>query len=156
MGISDFINQFRTCETTGLKVHRPAQKLIWIHAVTAVVYLLVGGVMAILIALTRWQAVHLLPQDLFYRFVTAHGTNMLIFWIVFFEMAGLVFGSAVVLGSRYPAIKFGWFNYILMLVGSIMVNAMIFTGQADVMFTAYPPLKANHRRYADNTLSRAG
>ncbi|MDH5681874.1 MAG: cytochrome C oxidase subunit I, partial [Spirochaetota bacterium] len=86
--MSSYANEFRTCETTGLKVHKPAQKLIWVHAVTAVVFLLVGGVMAITIALTRSEIIYKLPQDLYYRFVTAHGMDMLVFWIVFFEMAG--------------------------------------------------------------------
>ena len=76
--------EFRTCGTTGLKVHLPAERLFYVNAVTAVVALLVGGVMALLIALTRWPAVHLLSADLFYRFLTAHGLNMLVFWIVFF------------------------------------------------------------------------
>lgn len=143
MNRTEISKQFRTCETTGLKVHLPAQRLVWINAVLAVVFLLVGGIMALLIALTRWPAVHLLPQDLFYRYVTAHGTNMLYFWIVFFEMAGLVFGASIVLGARWPAVKFAWFNTIMMAVGAIMTNVMIFAGKADVMFTAYPPLKAD-------------
>jgi len=113
-----YSTQFRTCETTGLKVHLPGERLFYVHAVTAVVALLTGGVMALLIALTRWPAVHLLPADLFYRFLTAHGINMLVFWIVFFEMAGLIFASTAVLGSRLPAVWFGWLNYALMLVGA--------------------------------------
>ncbi|HXN05743.1 MAG TPA: cytochrome C oxidase subunit I, partial [Nitrospiria bacterium] len=91
---------FRTCPMTGLKVHLPAETLIRINAVTAVVYLLIGGVLALLVALTRWPAVHLLPADLFYRALTAHGVTMLIFWIIFFEIAGLYFGSAVLLSAR--------------------------------------------------------
>jgi len=54
-----YSTQFRTCETTGLKVHLPGERLFYVHAVTAVVALLTGGVMALLIALTRWPAVHL-------------------------------------------------------------------------------------------------
>ena len=40
--------EFRTCGTTGLKVHLPAERLFYVNAVTAVVALLVGGVMALL------------------------------------------------------------------------------------------------------------
>lgn len=156
MSITDITNQFRTCPTTGLKVHMPAQRLIWINAVSAVVFLLVGGILALLIALTRWPAVHLLPQDLFYRFVTAHGINMLVFWIVFFEMAGVIFAAQTILGSRYPGIKFGWFNYILMITGAIMVEVMVFSGKADVMFTAYPPLKAHPLFYLGIILFAVG
>ncbi len=153
---NNYASEFRTCETTGLKVHLPAERLFYVNAVVAVVCLLIGGIMAILIALTRWQAVHLLPADLFYRFVTAHGMNMLVFWIVFFEMAGLLFASTAVLGSRLPAPKFGWFNFLLMLVGAILTNIMIFTGEADVLFTSYPPLKAHPHYYLGIILFAVG
>ncbi len=154
--MKDYSHQFRTCETTGLKIHLPAQKLIWVNAVSAVVFLLVGAVMAILIALTRWPAVHLLPQHLFYRFITAHGMNMLVFWIVFFEMAGLIFGASAVLKTRFPAIKFAWFNWILMIIGALLVNYAIFVQGVDVMFTAYPPLKGTPLYYLGIILFAVG
>ena len=145
--MSNYANEFRTCPATGLKVHMPAERLMYWYAVSAVVALLTGGVMAILIALTRWPAVHLLPPDLFYRFLTAHGMNMLVFWIVLFEMAGVIFGCTVVLNNRIPAPWFGWVNFTLMLVGVLMVNYTIFMGQADVLFTSYVPMKAQSHFY---------
>ncbi len=154
--MDQYANEFRTCGTTGLKVHLPAERLFYVNAVTAVVALLAGGVMALLIALTRWPAVHLLPADWFYRLVTAHGLNMLVFWIVFFEMAGLLFASTAVLGSRLPAPWFAWLNYLLMLVGALITNYMIFAGEADVLFTSYPPLKANPNYYLGIILFAVG
>ena len=151
-----YSHEFRECETTGLKVHLPAQRLIWIHAVSAVVFLLIGGVLALLIGLTKWPQVHLLPMTWFYRLVSAHGVNMLVFWIVFFEMAGLVFGASVVLGARFPAIKLAWFNWILMITGAIMTNIVMFMGKADVMFTAYVPLKAHPLFYLGIILFAVG
>ena len=74
----------RKCDTTGLNVCLTAEKFIKLNAVSAVVFLLIGGIAAILLALTRWQAVHLLRVDWFYRILTLHGLNMLIFWILFF------------------------------------------------------------------------
>ena len=56
---------FRTCPSTGLVYHEPAEKLIRWNAVGGVVYLLVGGVLALLVTLTRLPAVHLLPADCF-------------------------------------------------------------------------------------------
>ena len=55
--------------------------------------LLVGGVLALLVTLTRWPAVHLLPADWFYLVLTAHGLDMLVFWIIFFEIAVLYFAA---------------------------------------------------------------
>ncbi|MDX1577552.1 MAG: cytochrome C oxidase subunit I, partial [Gemmatimonadota bacterium] len=80
----------RICPTTGLKVHTQADRLIKAHAVAATVSLLVGGVAALLVLLTRWQVIHLLDAVWFYRILTVHGMNMLIFFIIFFEMAVLV------------------------------------------------------------------
>ena len=91
---------FRTCPTTGLVYHEPAEKLIKWNAIAGVVFLLVGGVLALLIALTRWPAVHLLPADWFYLALTAHGIDMLIFWIIFFEVAVLYFCASTLLRCR--------------------------------------------------------
>ena len=66
-----------------------AEPLIKANAVVAVVALLVGAIAAILLVLTRWQAVHLLPAVWYYRLLGVHGMNMLIFFIIFFEMAVL-------------------------------------------------------------------
>ena len=107
---------FRTCPTTGLKVHRDADNLIKANAVVATVALLIGGIAAILILLTRWQTVHLLSDEQFYRWLTIHGMNMLIFFILFFEMAVLYFASAVLLNARVPAPKFGWVAFALMVL----------------------------------------
>ena len=77
---------FRTCPSTGLVYHEPAEKLIRWNAVAGVVSLLVGGVLALLVTLTRWPAVHLLPADWFYLALTAHGFDVLLAWIIFFEI----------------------------------------------------------------------
>ena len=47
---------FRVCPSTGLTYHQPAEKLIRWNAVAGVVALLVGGILALLVTLTRWQA----------------------------------------------------------------------------------------------------
>jgi cytochrome c oxidase subunit 1 len=138
----------RQCGVTGLIVDRSAERQIMAHAVTAVVYLAIGGIMALTIALTRWQVVHLLPMPTFYEFVSAHGLVMLIFWILFFEMAGLIFASTVLLSARMLVPALGWVAYGMMLIGSIVALAMMLTGQAVVMFTSYPPLQAPPLYYA--------
>ena len=90
----------RACDTTGLSVCLTAQLFIKLHAVSAVIFLLVGGIGAILLGLTRWPAVHLLPADWFYRILTLHGLNMLIFWIISFEIAVLYFAGPILLNTR--------------------------------------------------------
>jgi cytochrome c oxidase subunit I len=109
---------FRTCPTTGLRIHGDAEKLIRAHAVMATVMLLIGGIAAIGVLLTRWQAVHLLPADWFYRILTVHGLTMLVFFILFFEMAVLYFAGPVLLGSGCPRPRLGWAGFWLMVLGS--------------------------------------
>ncbi len=154
--ISALGTRFRTCEVTGLKVDSNAEKLIKINAVFAVVFLLVGVIGAFGLVLTRWQAVHLLPVDWFYRMLTLHGLNMLIFFIIFFEMAVLYFAGPVLLNSRLPAPKLGWVAFVLMAGGAILVDAMILMGRADVLFTSYPPLKADPLYYLGIILFAVG
>ena len=75
--------------------------------------------------------------------LTVHGMNMLIFFIIFFEMAVLYFASAVLLNCRVPAPKTGWIAFLLMVVGTLMVEWTMWTGRANVLFTSYVPLRAH-------------
>lgn len=147
---------FRTCLTTGLQVHRQADGLIKANAVAATIALLIGGITAILVLLTRWQAVHLLDAIPFYRVLTIHGMNMLIFFILFFEMAVLYFAGPVLLNARVPAPRLAWASFGLMAVGAALVEWMMFTGRADVLFTSYVPLKADPPFYLGVILFAVG
>lgn len=147
---------FRTCPATGLKIHLPAEKLIKVNAVTAVVFLLIGGLAALGVALTRWPAVHLLPSEWFYRILTLHGLAMLIVWIIFFEIAGLYFGCTALINSRIASPLVGWIAYILMLGGTVLVSATVLMGKADVLFTSYPPLMAHPLYYLGIILFAVG
>jgi cytochrome c oxidase subunit I len=146
----------RTCEVTGLRVEWHAETLVKVNAVVAVVNFLIGIIAAFGVVMTRWQAVHLLPADLFYRFLTLHGLNMLIFFIIFFEMAVLYFAGPVLLGSRVPAPSLGWAGFGLMVVGMLTVNTMVLQGKADVLFTSYPPLMASPLYYLGIILFAVG
>lgn len=133
---------FRTCAQTGLKVDRQAEWLIKVHAVAGVFAILFGGIAAVLVLLTRWPAVHLLDPQSFYRALTFHGINMLIFWIIFFEIAVLYFAGPIVLGSRVAWPRLGWAAFGLMVAGSLLIDTAILAGRADVMMTSYAPLQA--------------
>ncbi|HPE12614.1 MAG: cbb3-type cytochrome c oxidase subunit I [Gemmatimonadetes bacterium] len=133
----------RVCPATGRRIFRQAEGLIRANAVVAVVSLLIGAIAALLLVLTRWQAVHLLPATWYYRLLGVHGMNMLIFFIIYFEMAVLWFAATVLLNARPAAPRFGWFNFGTMLVGTLMVEWAQWSGNADVLFTSYPPLKAH-------------
>ena len=150
------MTSFRLCPATGLRVDRTADRLIQANAVVATVALLVGGIAAVLVLLTRWDVVLLLDASMFYRMLTIHGMNMLIFFIIFFEMAVLYFASAVLLSSRVPAPRTGWIAFALMVAGALMVEWTMWTGRADVLFTSYVPLRAHPLFYLGVILFAVG
>ncbi len=148
--------QYRICQTTGLRVYKSAENLIKANAVVAVVFLLVGGLFGILVALTRWKAVHLLPADWFYLALTAHGLDVLVVWIIFFEMAVLYFASSVLLGARLATPRWAWAGFWLMLIGAVVTNIAVLMGNSSVMFTSYVPMKADPSFYLGIILFAVG
>ncbi|MFN7138397.1 MAG: cbb3-type cytochrome c oxidase subunit I [Limisphaerales bacterium] len=146
----------RICDTTGLPICLDAQFFIRVNAVLAIVCLLIGGIGALLLALTRWQAVHLLRVDWFYRIVTLHGLNMLIFWLLFLEVAILYFVSTSLLKVNLFSRKVAWASLIMMFVGAAMVNVTILAGKADVTMTSYLPLLAHPAFYLGIILVAVG
>jgi cytochrome c oxidase subunit 1 len=147
---------FRTCPSTGLVYHDPAEKLMKANAVAGVVFLLVGGILALLIALTRWPAVHLLPADWFYLVLTAHGLDMLVFWIIFFEIAVLYFAGSTLLRCRLATPKLAWAAFYLMVIGAVVNNIAVFKGDSSVMFTSYVPMQAHWSFYLSLILFAVG
>jgi len=148
--------EFRTCPTTGLKVDLNAEKLIKANAVAAVIFLAIGGLFGLLVALTRWPEVHLLPADWFYLALTAHGFDVLLVWIIFFEMAVLYFASAILLNSRIAGPRWAWTGFGLMLAGALITNVVVLQGGSSVMFTSYVPLKAEPGFYLGIILFAVG
>ena len=147
---------FRTCPESGLQFHKPAETLMRLNAVVAVVILLVGGIAALLVTLTRWPTVHLLPADRFYQLLTMHGVNMLIFFIIFFEIAILYFCSSTLLRVRLATPKIAWVGFALMLLGVIVNNLAVLNGDASVMMTSYVPMPANPNFYLGLILFAVG
>jgi cytochrome c oxidase subunit 1 len=143
-------NGFRTCEMTGLKVHESAETQVKRFAIVAILALCVGGVFALMLALTRWEAVGLLGREMFYMSLSVHAWNLLIFWMVFMEIAILYVGGPFVLGRRLELPSFATTGWLLMLGGAIAVNYTIFTTQQpnqQPMLTSYVPLPSSQWFY---------
>jgi cytochrome c oxidase subunit 1 len=147
---------FRICPVTGRTIHLQAVRLVKAYAVVAVVALLIGAIAALLLVLTRWQAVHLLPAVWYYRLLGVHGMNMLIFFIIYFEMAVLWFASTVLLNARPAAPKLGWVNFGLMLVGSLIVEWAQWSGHADVLHVVLRRSRPTRCSTSGSSCSRSG
>ncbi len=147
---------FRTCPESGLQFHKPAERLMKAHAVASIVILLIGGLGALLVTLTRWPAVHLLPADRFYQVLTAHGVDMLIFWLITFEIAVLYFCSSTLLKCRIATPRLAWLGFALMIIGMVVNNLAVLNGDASVMMTSYVPMPANPNFYLGLILFAVG
>ena len=147
---------FRVDPKSGLQYHRDAELLMKANAVAGVVFLLLGGVLALLIGLTRWPAVHLLNAEWFYLTLTAHGLDMLVFWIIFFEIAVLYFCASTLLRCRLATPRIAWLGFALMVIGAITTNVAIFQGESSVMMTSYVPMGARPPFYLGLILFAVG
>ncbi|WP_254863017.1 cytochrome c oxidase subunit I [Halovivax gelatinilyticus] len=134
---------FRMCGITGLNVHRSVENHVKLFGLTALVYLIIGGIFAITVATTRWEAIGLLDATDYYIHLSMHAWSMLLFWIVFMEVGILYVGGPMVLGRRLPLTKFAKLGYLTMVAGTITVYYSIWTTSAPdqaPLLTAYIPL----------------
>ena len=150
------MSRFRICPDSGFYFDKSAESLIKVNAVAAVVALLIAGVLALGVILTRWQTVHLLPADIFYQVLTGHGINALIFWMIFFEMAILYFAASTLLRVRLAGPRWAWLGFILMVVGAVVNNVAVYQGKSSVMMTSYVPMQAEPHFYLGIILFAVG
>lgn len=137
---------FRTCEVTGLRIHRSAEVPVKVFGLTAVVALIVGGIAALLVALTRWEAVGILQPTAFYKFLSLHAWNLLIFWMVFMEVAILYVGGPMVLGRKLPGRRLAWIGWSVMVASALLIEYAIWTTtypNQEPLLTSYAPLKSS-------------
>jgi len=142
---------FRTCNVTGLTIHRSAEDMVKLYGLTAIVALAIGGVFAFFVAMTRWELVSLLSPADFYTYLSMHAWNLLIFWMIFMEIAILYVGGAFVLGRRLSLPKLAKVGWVVMATGAVVVNAAIWTTESPnqaPLLTSYVPLPSNWQFYA--------
>ncbi|WP_181692793.1 cbb3-type cytochrome c oxidase subunit I [Natronomonas sp. LN261] len=144
---------FRECSVTGLSIHRSAENHVKLFGLTAVIALIIGGSFAFTVAMTRWELIGLIPEDGYYTHLSMHAWNILIFWMVFMEIAILYVGGPIVLGRRLPLTKVVKAGWVTMVVGALGVNYTAWTatsaggGEAPLL-TAYVPLEVSAEFYA--------
>jgi len=128
---------------TGLEIHRSVENLVKLFGLTAVVALLYGGIFAITVAMTRWEVIGLLDPSDFYTHLSMHAWNLLIFWMVFMEIAILYVGGPMVLGRRLPFTSVAKAGWLVMVAGALLVNYAIWTTEAPQRSAAVDRLRAD-------------
>jgi len=147
---------YRICPRSGLQFERQAERLIKFNIVAGVLWLAFGGILAIGVVLTRWPAIRWLEAHTFYMVLTAHGLDMLIFWLMFFEVAFMYFCASVLLRCRIATPMLAWLSFALMLIGSVLNNVAVFRGGSSVMMTSYVPMMAEPNFYLGIILFAVG
>lgn len=133
----------RTCPATGLRLFSTAETLVKINAVVAVVFLLLGFLWVIPSIINRVLGPGVVSPQLYYQATFLHGWNMLIFWILFFEVALLYFAASALLKTplRFPGLA--WGGFWLMLLGAVLINYLGVASPSNFLpFTPYVPLQA--------------
>ena len=100
-----------------------------------------GGLMQTLFRAGIIQSDPFMGGD-YYKGLTIHGVLNAIVFTTFFAVA---LGNALIPYSLKMNLnsKAAWASGILMLVGSILAGVMMLMGEATVLYTFYPPLKAH-------------
>jgi cytochrome c oxidase subunit 1 len=81
---------------------------------------------------------------------------MLVFWIIFFEIAVLYFAASVLLKCRLATPRWAWAAFWLMIIGALTNNVAVFRGDSSVMFTSYAPMGAHPAFYLGLILFAVG
>ncbi|NBC03207.1 MAG: cytochrome C oxidase subunit I [Bacteroidetes bacterium] len=113
-----------------------------------------GGLMQTLFRAGIIQSDPFMGGD-YYKGLTIHGVLNAIVFTTFFAVA---LGNALIPYSLKMNLntKVAWTSGILMLVGSIMAGVVMLMGEATVLYTFYPPLKAHPLFYVGLTLLVVG
>jgi cytochrome c oxidase subunit 1 len=81
---------------------------------------------------------------------------MLIFWIIFFEIAVLYFCCSTLLRVRLATPRLGWLAFGLMVAGAVINNLSVLSGSSSVMMTSYVPMPAEPTFYLGLILFAVG
>jgi cytochrome c oxidase subunit 1 len=125
------------------------------HMWVAVVTFLLAAVLGAYQVLERAELVPVWAEG-YYASVTTHGVIMAYVLTTFFIVGFGYFTAATSLKRRIWAPGLAWLGFAMMVIGVLMVVYAIFTGQATVLYTFYPPLTAHWAFYVGAALLIVG
>lgn len=133
------------------------RKIVLIELILPIVLLIFGiyhGLLQTLYRAGYIKAASMLGIN-YYQGLTAHGVINALVLTTFFAVA---FGHVVVTSCLKKNLHVGLAasGFLLLLIGTLLAAAMIFTGHASVLYTFYPPLKAHPLFYVGLALFVVG
>ncbi|HMQ30260.1 MAG TPA: b(o/a)3-type cytochrome-c oxidase subunit 1 [Chloroflexaceae bacterium] len=137
------------------------KRLAGLNILVAFIALALGGLMGILQVL-EYNGIDLyrylrpvLPGG-YYQGLTIHGVLNVLVFTTFYIMGFLTFVTAKALDKPLVSKGLAWFTFWLMLGGLVMAAVPILMNNATVLFTFYPPLKADGFYYLGLTIVVVG
>lgn len=94
--------------------------------------------------------------DVYFASVSSHGVIMGFVLTTFFIMGFGFWSATTSLNRPLWSPTLGWLSFAMSLIGTVMAALMLFTGQASIMYTFYPPLQAHPLFYLGATLLVVG
>lgn len=137
------------------------RRLAGYNILIAFIALAVGGLMGVLQVL-EYNGIDLytpikpaLPGG-YYQGLTIHGVLNVLVFTTFYIIGFLTFVTAKAFNRPLASKQVAWATLWVMVVGLLMAAVPLLLNQATVLFTFYPPLKANGFYYLGLTLVVAG
>jgi cytochrome c oxidase subunit 1 len=94
--------------------------------------------------------------ELYFASVSTHGVLMGFVLTTFFVMGFGYYAASTSLKQEVWSKPFAWFGFWLSLLGVLLAAGPLLTGNASVLYTFYPPLKAHPAFYIGATLLVVG
>ncbi len=127
-----------------LGVNPEDAKLTKSFLLVSFVALLLGGLFGLLQGINRAGLLELPTWLNYYQVLTAHGLLLIVVFSGFFMIGYFYSSLSHTLGGLLPKVrKLGWVGFGLAMFGTLVVVVMVLMNEASVLFTFYPPMKAN-------------
>ncbi|MBU8908786.1 b(o/a)3-type cytochrome-c oxidase subunit 1 [Desertibacillus haloalkaliphilus] len=127
-----------------VRVDQNDSKLAMAHMYVAFLSLLIGAIAGVLQGLSRAGLITLPAGINYYQLLTAHGVLLALVFTTYFIYGFYYAGLSKTMGSfSSQNHKLAWIGFYIMVIGTAVAAAFIILGQANVLYTFYPPLQAN-------------
>ncbi len=135
-------------------------RLAGVNMLVAFLALAIGGLMGVLQAL-EYAGINLYPPlsavlKSYYQGLAIHGVLNVLVFTTFYIMGWLTFIAAHSFDRPLAYPKLAWGAFGLMMVGLVLAAIPLLSNNATVLFTFYPPLKADALYYIGLTLVVVG